>query len=121
MKWGQPLELADRTAWRAWLLENHTSVIEVFVLITRNASSKAGLKYDEAVEEALCFGWIDGIARRFDVDRGLNRFTPRRPKSKWSDSNRRRIRHLAACGRVEKAGLDAVPADLLSEIVGGLE
>ena len=120
MRWGDPLDLADRAAWRTWLRENHESAREVFLLIFRDRSPMTGLRYDEAVEEALCFGWIDGIARKFDADRRLQRFTPRRLRSNWSESNRNRVRILAAAGRLEPAGLAALPTELREELGLGL-
>jgi uncharacterized protein YdeI (YjbR/CyaY-like superfamily) len=82
MNWGEPLDVASADAWRSWLSRNHESATEAFVLIYRRHCEIPGLQYDQAVEEALCFGWIDGIARTFDTDRSLNRFTPRRPSLK---------------------------------------
>lgn len=116
MKWGDPLDCVDATAWREWLRAQHDRKSEVFLLIHRDRSRERGLRYEEAVEEALCFGWIDGIARRFDSERSLNRFTPRRPGSNWSDSNRVRIRDLAARGALEQSGRTALSLDLLEEI-----
>jgi uncharacterized protein YdeI (YjbR/CyaY-like superfamily) len=63
MKWGEPLALPDRAAWRTWLVVHHETETEAFLLIYRDLSPMEGIRYGEAVEEALCFGWIDGIAR----------------------------------------------------------
>lgn len=118
MNWGRPLECANRSSWRAWLYGNHARATEVFLLIFRDRSQLPGLRYDEAVREALCFGWVDGIARRFDSERSLNRFTPRRAGSNWSDSNRARIGELYSVGLIEAAGWDVIPADLQNELRG---
>jgi len=115
VKWGEPTSCANASEWHAWLIANHDSASEVFLLVLKDKSSGAGIRYGEAVEEALCFGWIDGIARRFDDDFSLNRFTPRRPKSNWSASNRERVKRLLAAGRVHDAGLSALPDDLKND------
>jgi uncharacterized protein YdeI (YjbR/CyaY-like superfamily) len=79
-------------------------------------SPKPGIRYDEAVEEALCFGWIDGFFRSFDQDRTVNRFTPRRPRSNWSQSNWERVRRLAREGVLHESGIAAMPDDLRREV-----
>ena len=116
MKWGEPVAMGDPEAWRQWLEDNHASAGEIFLLLVKDRSQKHGLRYEEAVQEALCFGWIDGIARRHDDDFSLNRFTPRRPNANWSASNRRRIQDLAASGRLKEPGLAVLPGDLRSEL-----
>jgi uncharacterized protein YdeI (YjbR/CyaY-like superfamily) len=97
--------LADRNAWRAWLAENHQTDKGLWLLIHKKHTSKSGLTYLEALEEALCFGWIDGILRRIDDEKHMVRFTPRRRNSIWSPHNKRRVNKLIKEGRMTPAGL----------------
>lgn len=100
----------DRAAWTAWLEQHHASAAEVFLVFHRKASGAPTITYTEAVEEALCFGWIDGVKHRLDDRRYTHRFTPRRPGSKWSDINKQRIAALRAAGKLRPAGLAAIAA-----------
>lgn len=100
----------NRKAWRRWLENHHATNTEVWLVILKKHTEKPNLSYDDAVEEALCFGWIDGIRRSLDDDRYMHRFTPRRANSRWSPSNRRRVEALMASGQMTKAGLKAVDA-----------
>ena len=83
------LEMGDREAWRSWLSANHASAEEVWLVYLKGARRSDSIGYEESVEEALCFGWIDGLVRRIDDDRYMRRFTPHRPK--------RRCRHRTRC------------------------
>jgi uncharacterized protein YdeI (YjbR/CyaY-like superfamily) len=100
----------DRAAWRAWLDDNHATRDHVVVVFYRKATGKPSLDYDTAVEEALCFGWIDGVKHKLDDERYTYRFTPRRAGSVWSEPNKRRIAALTAAGRMHAAGLAAIAA-----------
>jgi uncharacterized protein YdeI (YjbR/CyaY-like superfamily) len=91
-------------AFRRWLAKHHADTAVLWVGLIKKHSQLKGLRYEEAVEEALCFGWIDGQLRRIDDDRHMIRFTPRRPTSKWSDVNIRKYGALAAEGRIEAPG-----------------
>jgi uncharacterized protein YdeI (YjbR/CyaY-like superfamily) len=104
----ESLYVRDRAAWRAWLEEHHESSREVWLVYYKKHTNRPRVPYDDAVEEALCFGWIDSTVRRVDDDSYLQKFTPRRDKSNWSESNVRRARKLIAEGRMTKAGLDAI-------------
>src|SRR3954470_9693400 len=99
----------SRTAWRRWLERNHARTPEVWVVYYKRHTGKASVTYAEAVEEALCFGWIDGLIRRVDDQRHMQRFTPRRPGSAWSAVNLRRFARLAEAGLVTDAGRAAGP------------
>jgi uncharacterized protein YdeI (YjbR/CyaY-like superfamily) len=99
------LQPDTRAQWRAWLAEHHDDVDGVWLVLWRQPSSRAGLTYDEAVEEALCFGWIDSTAGRLDDDRTMLRFSPRRRGSGWARTNKRRIERLLAEGRMAEPGL----------------
>jgi uncharacterized protein YdeI (YjbR/CyaY-like superfamily) len=98
---------ATRAAWRAWFVKNHAKASEIWLVYYKKASGKPGIDYAASVEEALCFGWIDGIKKRIDDDRYTHRFTPRRPGSRWSPRNVERARQLVAAGKMMPAGLTA--------------
>jgi uncharacterized protein YdeI (YjbR/CyaY-like superfamily) len=107
----QPAVFArDRRAWRAWLTRHHASEREVWLLLFKKHTGRPCITLDMAVEEALCFGWIDGKLRRVDDERHIVRFTPRRPGSIWAESNKTRVRRLIAAGRMTAAGLRLVNA-----------
>lgn len=95
---------ASRADFRAWLLENYETSTEVRAVLAKKGSSIPGLTYKDAVDEALCFGWIDGTGRRIDDQRYNVRFTPRKPKSIWSAVNLKRYQELKALGLVHPAG-----------------
>ena len=93
--------------FRRWLKENHDTATELWVGYYKKGVGKTSMRYAEAVEEALCFGWIDGITRRFDDEVYANRFTPRRRTSNWSAINIAKIGDLTAAGRMHPAGVRA--------------
>ncbi len=95
----------NRAAWRNWLEENHARCQEIWLLMPKSPS----LSYLESVEEALCFGWIDGISKRFDTELLAQRFTPRRKKSNWTELNKERARRLIAQGRMTESGRAILP------------
>jgi len=102
------LEFGDRRGWRRWLEDNHTHEIEALVVIQKKRSNKKGLKYDEAVDEAVCFGWIDSKMQRIDADRFRQRFSPRKRNSIWSKINRERAEKMIELGLMTRAGFEAV-------------
>lgn len=95
---------ADRAAWREWLAERHGSAGVVWLLIHKKHVGAPSVSYDEAVEEALCWGWIDGLTNRWDERSYAVRFTPRKPGSVWSESNVARVGKMTAEGRMTPAG-----------------
>lgn len=95
----------DATSWRAWLEKYHDSAKEVWVGFFRKDSGRGGITYAEALDEALCFGWIDGIRKKVDATSYTNRFTPRKPGSYWSDVNTRRVQELIKLDRMAGPGL----------------
>jgi uncharacterized protein YdeI (YjbR/CyaY-like superfamily) len=103
----KPRTFASRARLRAWLERNHANAAELNLRIFKVHASERGVTYREALDEALCFGWIDGVRRAYDEDSFTQRFSPRRHGSKWSQVNRRRLRELQAAGLVEASGLDA--------------
>jgi uncharacterized protein YdeI (YjbR/CyaY-like superfamily) len=106
----EPLFFATSDEFRAWLEQHHASEREVFVGFHKKGSGKPSMTWVEAVREALCFGWIDGVRRSLDDERYVNRFTPRRPGSNWSAINVRHVEELIAEGRMTPAGLAAFEA-----------
>ena len=87
----------NQRAWRRWLEANHAAVREVWVIFYKTHARRPGrptLTYGQAVEQAICFGWIDGLKRRIDDERYTHRFTPRKPGSRWSESNRERLARM---------------------------
>lgn len=101
-----------RTAadFRAWLEKNHVTAKELWVGYYKKASGKRGMVYAAAVDEALCFGWIDGLAKSLDAERYMQRFTPRKPRSNWSHLNIRHVARLKAASKMHPAGLAAFAA-----------
>jgi uncharacterized protein YdeI (YjbR/CyaY-like superfamily) len=98
------LHLPDAGAWRAWLEQNHATSPGVWLVQRKKAGQVPAPARDEALDEALCFGWIDGQARRRDDDTTLQRWTPRRPRSPWSARNVAIVARLEAEGRMTDAG-----------------
>jgi uncharacterized protein YdeI (YjbR/CyaY-like superfamily) len=94
-----------RKAWRQWLQKNHAASPGIWMIYYKKESGKARVKYDEAVEEALCFGWIDSLPRKLDEERTMLKFTPRKSKSVWSRLNKTRIENLIKEGLMTEAGL----------------
>ena len=99
------MNFANREKWRAWLQRNHASVDELWLVILKKHVKKPSIRLDEGVEEALCFGWIDGKLRRIDDEKHEIRFTPRKKGSTWSETNIRRVKRLIKEGRMTKPGL----------------
>jgi uncharacterized protein YdeI (YjbR/CyaY-like superfamily) len=104
----QYLCFSSRAEWRAWLGKNHAREKEALLIHYKKATGKQGLSVSEAVEEALCFGWIDGILRRIDAEKHVVRYTPRRKGSIWSQINKGRVERLIQEGRMTAAGLEQV-------------
>ncbi len=104
------LLVPDAAAWRAWLADNHASSPGVWLVLTKKGGQVTELDYAAALDEALCFGWIDGQLSRRDEGSVRQRFTPRRPKSAWSRRNVEHIARLGAEGRLTPAGQAAVDA-----------
>lgn len=101
----RPRSFKDRDAWRAWLAENHAAAKERWLIFFKKHTGRPGLTYVEALEEALCFGWIDGILKRIDDEKHTIRFSPRRKNSLWSEPNKKRVARLIQEGRMTEAGL----------------
>lgn len=101
------LYVKNRSTWRAWLKKHAATSTEIWLIYYRKGSNRPRIPYDDAVEEALCFGWIDSTTKRIDALRFAQRFTPRKPDSQWSASNISRVRKLVRNGKMTSAGLAA--------------
>lgn len=106
----KPRFFKSQSEFRAWLEENHAAAAELWVGFWKVGSGKTGLTYEQAVEESLCFGWIDGLVKRHDEKSYMQRFTRRGPKSTWSTINIAKVAALAQAGRMAAPGLAAFAA-----------
>lgn len=97
--------------WRRWLAKHHSSASEVWLIFFKQHTGEVGVSYSDALDEALCFGWIDSLVKRLDDDRYARKFTPRKANSRWSDINRRRYAALKAAGRIRPPGVKRPPTD----------
>jgi uncharacterized protein YdeI (YjbR/CyaY-like superfamily) len=102
------VEVHTASEWRSWLEANHASRPGAWLVTWRSGSGRAGLSYEAAVEEALCFGWVDSKGGSVDEERSKLYFAPRRSKSAWAGTNKARVERLIAAGRMAPAGLAAV-------------
>ena len=109
------LYVTTRDEWRAWLASYHESETEIWLIYPKTHTGKPRIPYDHAVEEALCFGWIDSIVKRIDDEKFAQKFTPRWDSTKWSALNRRRVRQLIREGRMTEAGLAKIDPGILGE------
>jgi uncharacterized protein YdeI (YjbR/CyaY-like superfamily) len=96
----QTLYVTNRRDWRNWLKKHHKSGEEIWLVYPKKATGEPRIEYNDAVEEALCFGWIDSIQKTLDEDHTVQRFSPRKPKAKYSQANIERLRHMVAEGMV---------------------
>ena len=97
--------MPNRDDWRAWLKKNHSTQKEVWLIYYKKHTGKPRIPYDDAVEEALCYGWIDSTVKRIDDEKYAQKFTPRNEKSNWSELNKKRARKMIKAGRMTQAGL----------------
>jgi uncharacterized protein YdeI (YjbR/CyaY-like superfamily) len=102
------LYVNNRKDWRRWLENNHTIEKEIWLVYYKKHTGKDRVPYDDAVEEALCFGWIDSIVTRIDDEKYAQKFTPRKDSSQWSESNKKRIEKLTSLGIMSDEGLKKV-------------
>jgi uncharacterized protein YdeI (YjbR/CyaY-like superfamily) len=108
MKIGETLYVIKRKDWRRWLSKNYNKKKEIWLVYYKKSSGKPRIAYDEAVEEALCFGWIDSIVKRIDSEKHSQRFSPRRKGSQLSEINHERVKKLIKQGKMTEAGLQAI-------------
>jgi uncharacterized protein YdeI (YjbR/CyaY-like superfamily) len=103
------LRVRSRGQWRAWLAKHHTSSPGIWLVFHKRHTGVTSILYEDAVREALCFGWIDSLIKRLDDNRYAVKVTPRKPTSKWSNLNRKRWAELKAAGLLTEVGLLAAP------------
>jgi len=104
----QLLDVAKRSEWRTWLRKNYKTAKAVWLVFHKKHAGRPRVAYNDAVEEAVAFGWIDSVAKKMDEDRYAQRFTPRNPKSSFSESNIARLRAMAAKGKIMPEVLERV-------------
>jgi len=104
----QNIYLKTRSEWREWLRQNHEGKPGICLVFYKKATGEPTLEYGESVEEAPCFGWVDNIIKKLDDKRYVRKFTPRRPDSRWSDSNKNRVEKLIRPGLMAPAGLKKI-------------
>src|SRR6187200_1814339 len=111
MEIGEAIYVTTADEFRKWLIKNHKDKKEVWLIQYKKATKKPSINYVEAVEEGICFGWIDGLEKGMDAERYALRFSPRRPKSNWTETNKERARKMIAEGKMTKAGFESLPKD----------
>jgi uncharacterized protein YdeI (YjbR/CyaY-like superfamily) len=102
MKITKTLYVPDRKSWREWLRKNFRKEKEIWLVYFRKEAGKPRIPYNDAVEEALCFGWIDSTVKKMDNDRFAQRYSPRNPRSEYSQTNKERLQQLIAKGKIRK-------------------
>ena len=112
MQIGETIYVTTGDEFRKWLIQNHQTKKEIWLIQYKKATKKPSIDYVAAVEEAICFGWIDGLQKSMDAERYALRFSPRRPKSNWTNTNKERARRMIAEGRMTDAGLASLPPDM---------
>jgi len=110
----QTLHLTNPKDWRDWLKKNHKTEKEIWLVYYKKGTDKPRIEYNDAVEEALCFGWIDSLVKTLDEERTVQRFSPRKPKTKYSQANIERLRTLVAQKKVLKEVAETL-GDVLNE------
>lgn len=108
MKKKKALSLADRVEWRQWLASNHSKEGEIWLVHYKKHTNKPGISYEDAVEEALCFGWIDSTLRKIDDEKFVLRYSPRKGNSLWSQKNKQRAIKMINAGKMTEAGLEKI-------------
>jgi uncharacterized protein YdeI (YjbR/CyaY-like superfamily) len=101
----EELYFESLSGWHAWLQVNHNSSKGIWLVFFKKESGKSSLQYEESVEEALCFGWIDSVIRKIDEESYVRKFTPRNDASKWSELNKKRVEKLIKEGRMTEIGM----------------
>jgi len=131
MEISKTLHVTNRKDWRKWLREHYKTEREIWLVYYKKATGKPRIEYNDAVEEALCFGWIDSIVKSLDKDRSAQRFSPRKPGSKYSPANKERLRNLLKQRKVIKEVRETlgdlaeekfvIPRDILRELKANKE
>lgn len=106
----EPFDFKNKEEWRSWLTQNHDKTVSVWLTFHKKSSTQKGLNLAEAVEEAICFGWIDGKLKKLDAEKFIVRFSPRKANSVWSKINKERAERLIKSGRMTSAGIAKIDA-----------
>jgi uncharacterized protein YdeI (YjbR/CyaY-like superfamily) len=109
----ETMYFTSRTRWRQWLAKHHGVRNEVWLIFYKKSSGKPTITYDEAVEEAICYGWIDSQIKPVDGERYALRLTPRKEGSGWAESNKARALKMIRAGKMARAGRSVLPAEVL--------
>jgi len=109
MKVLKTLDVRNRRRWRKWLERHHDLESEIWLVFHKRHTPTKSISYSDALDEALCFGWVDSLVKRLDEDRYARKFTPRKPDSRWSTINRRRYAELKARGLLAAPGIERAP------------
>ncbi len=109
----------NRDEWRAWLKENHDSKKEIWLTRYKKHTGKPAVSYDDSIEEAICFGWIDSTVKRVDDEKYVQRLTPRRKGSIWSNTNIKRAKKMIDQEQMTQAGLKTIPDDVMEAVKTG--
>jgi uncharacterized protein YdeI (YjbR/CyaY-like superfamily) len=104
-KMSEELFVTNRDEWRTWLKRNSGIAKQVWLIYYKKHTGKASISYDDSVEQAICFGWIDGVIKRLDDERCARKFMPRRSKSRWSELNKKRAEKMMEAGWMTEAGM----------------
>lgn len=107
---GEQVQIESRREWRTWLEQNHTKAQGIWLITFKKHCGDKYVSYDEIVEEALCFGWVDSLPRKLDADRSMLWLSPRKPGSNWSKLNKERVEKMIAAGLMTSAGLVKIEA-----------
>ncbi len=100
----------NRKQWREWLSENHDKETGVWLVFYKKEIAKPTLEYEDSIEEALCFGWIDSVIKKIDKEKYARKFSPRKPDSRWSESNKKRVERMIQAGLMTPFGLKKIKA-----------
>ena len=112
MEVGKTLYVTSRKLWRTWLSKHHKTANDIWLVYYKKESGKPRIPYNDAVEEALCYGWIDSITKPRDKESWVQRFSPRREKSHLSEMNKERVRRLIKAGKMTQFGIDRIQHDM---------
>lgn len=111
---GETLLFETREQWREWLSQHASDRREIWLITYKKGASRRSLDYESVLDEATCFGWIDGMIKGVDHEHYVARWSPRRRRSHWTEANLRRARQLYAAGRMTDAGLAALPPGVIT-------
>ncbi|KYK23480.1 hypothetical protein AYK24_07495 [Thermoplasmatales archaeon SG8-52-4] len=116
----ETLYLTNRKDWRAWLEKNYDKKKEIWLIYYKKHTKKKTIPYDDAVEEALCFGWIDSTVKRIDDEKHVQRYTPRNLNSIWSENNIARVKKMIKEGKMKKEGLEKYNYGMKNNLIAPL-